>query len=283
MARAWKRIGVGLLISFLSLSIAALWPIGPGILGRMVFGLGVTYSDDAPRLPELKQPAILIFSKTHGFRDNGQIEAANVALEKLAHDKGWASYTTENAAIFKAWQLWQLKAVVWNSVSGDVLTTEQRAIFKRWLEEGHGYVGLHRSGGDPSYQWRWYVDDLIGAQFIGHTLTPHIQRGRLMVEEHTHPATRGFGDVWLRDDEWYSFDGSPRAKGYQILITLDEASYSPRERIPLLVDKDLRMGRDHPMVWSHCVGKGRAFYSALGHQASAWSEPKHLELSLIHI
>jgi type 1 glutamine amidotransferase len=278
MARALKRIGAILLILILLLSMAALWLIGPGNAERMFLGLGITYDTDAPRLPELKQPAILIFSKTNGFRDDAQINAANAALEKLAHDQGWSSYTTENAAIFNARQLWQFKTVVWNSVSGDVLTAEQRATFKRWLEEGHGYVGLHGSGGDPSYQWRWYVDDLIGAQFIGHTLSPHIQRGRLVVEDRTHPATRGLGDVWLRDDEWYSFDKSPRAKGYHILISLDEASYSPRERIPLLVDKDLRMGKDHPMVWAHCVGKGRAFYSALGHQAQSYSEPKHLEM-----
>jgi hypothetical protein len=114
MARTWKLIGAGLLISILSLSIAALWLVGLGNVERMVFVLGITYNNDAPRLPELKQPAILIFSKTNGFRDNGQIEAANVALEKLAHDKGWASYTTENAAIFNARQLWQFKAVVWD-------------------------------------------------------------------------------------------------------------------------------------------------------------------------
>ena len=32
------------------------------------------------------------------------------------------------------------------------------------------------------------------------------------------------------------------------------------------------------MVWTHCVGNGRAFYSALGHQAEAYAEAKHLEM-----
>jgi len=61
-------------------------------------------------------------------------------------------------------------------------------------------------------------------------------------------------------------------------VTLDEASYSPREKIPLLVDKDLRMGKDHPIVWTHCLGNGRAFYSALGHRAESYAEPKHLAM-----
>jgi type 1 glutamine amidotransferase len=39
----------------------------------------------------------------------------------------------------------------------------------------------------------------------------------------------------------------------------------------------LRMG-DHPLIWERCVGKGRVFFSALGHQASAYQEAAHLEM-----
>ena len=38
------------------------------------------------------------------------------------------------------------------------------------------------------------------------------------------------------------------------------------------------MAADHPIVWSHCVGQGRALYSGLGHQASAYAEPEHRKL-----
>ena len=278
MARILKRTVYVFLAIFALLAIAALWAVGPGNAGRMFFDIGITYDKDAPKLPELKQPAILIFSKTNGFRDSNQIATANAALEKIAKDKGWASFTTENAAVFNPEQLAKFKAVVWNSTSGDVLTPEQRAAFKAWMEAGGGFVGLHGAGGDPSYKWQWYVDDLIGAQFIGHTLSPQFQQGRLVIEDQTHPATKGLGAEWVREEEWYSFDKSPRAKGYHILVTLDEASYSPREKIPLLVDKDLRMGKDHPIVWTHCLGNGRAFYSALGHRAESYAEPKHLAM-----
>jgi uncharacterized protein len=278
MARILRRVGLALLGLILLLAIAALWAVGPRNAGRMFFDIGITYDTVGPKLPPMNQPAILIFSKTNGFRDDAQIKAANAALEKMSRDKGWSSFTTENAAVFNAAQLSQFKAVVWNSVSGDVLTTDQRATFKHWLEEGHGFVGLHGSGGDPSYKWRWYVNDLVGTQFIGHTLGPQFQLGRLVIEEQMHPATKGLSKEWVRTEEWYSFDKSPRAKGYHILVSLDESSYSPREKIPLLVDKDLRMGKDHPIVWTHCVGKGRAIYSALGHRAESYAEPKHLAM-----
>jgi len=37
------------------------------------------------------------------------------------------------------------------------------------------------------------------------------------------------------------------------------------------------MGADHPVIWKHLVGKGRVFYSALGHSASAYQEPLHMK------
>jgi uncharacterized protein len=278
MVRALKRVVAVLLGLALLVVLIALGLVGPGNIGRLLLGTGISFDSQAPKLPGLSQPAILIFSKTNGFRDDEQIRAANAALEKLAHARGWSTFTTENAAVFNPEQLRVFRTVVWNSVSGDVLTTAQRAAFKDWLEQGGGFVGLHGAGGDPSYKWRWYVEDLIGAQFIGHTLSPQFQRARLVVEDRDHPATRGLDAEWIRTDEWYSFDRSPRAGGYRILISLDEASYSPHEKIPLLVNKDLRMGRDHPVVWAHCVGKGRAFYSALGRQAQAYAEPRLLEM-----
>ena len=87
----------------------------------------------------------------------------------------------------------------------------------------------------------------------------------------------------LRDDVQIkaantALENLARAKGFHILVTLDEASYAPREIIPFIVEKDLRMGRDRPVVWTHCVGNGRAFYSALRHPATACSEPRHLAM-----
>lgn len=255
----------------------AVW-IGPMVY-RVMIGFE-RYETVAPVLPNnLSDKAILIFSKTNGFRDDDQIEAANAALAGIAQRQGWSSYVTENAAVFNPGQLRRFRAVVWNSVSGDVLTEDQRQAFKTWLEQGGGFVGLHGAGGDLHYAWTWYVDELIGGRYIGHTLNPHIQQARLVVEDLTHPATRGLNPVWMRSDEWYSFAASPRARGYHILVSIDEASYRPVEGlIPFMAPKDISMGPDHPLVWTHCVGNGRALYSALGHTASSYAEPKHLQL-----
>ncbi|WP_369680254.1 ThuA domain-containing protein [Novosphingobium sp. Chol11] len=53
-----------------------------------------------------------------------------------------------------------------------------------------------------------------------------------------------------------------------VLALLDERSYKPRTKMLALGSgRDMRMGADHPVVWQHRVGKGRALYSALGHPA----------------
>ena len=265
-----------LILLLLVVAGLAIW-IGP-MTYRALVGYKI-YETVPPELPaDIAAPAVLIFSKTNGFRSEEQIDATNAALVAMAKREGWSYFVTENAAVFNPAQLAQFQAVVFNSVSGDVFTPQQRADFKTWLEQGGGYVGLHGAGGDVSYDWAWYVDELIGAQFIGHTLGPQIQEARLVIEDQEHPATRGLGTEWVRSDEWYSFASNPRDKGYHVLVSIDESSYSPVDAMfPFVEPTDISMG-DHPLVWTHCVGQGRALYSALGHSAEMYSEPKHLQL-----
>ena len=30
---------------------------------------------------------------------------------------------------------------------------------------------------------------------------------------------------------------------------------------------------DHPIAWTQCIGKGRSFYTAIGHRPESYSEP----------
>ena len=155
-------------------------------------------------------------------------------------------------------------AIVWHNVSGNVLSDAQRTALRGWLDAGGGFVGIHGSGGDPSYDWQWYVDELIGAQFIGHPMGPQFQDGLLVVENRDHPATAHLPKSWTHNEEWYSFDESVRGRdGFQVLLSVDEHTYVPVADW-LLFETDLRMGDDHPVVWSHCVGRGRAVWSVPG-------------------
>ena len=47
-------------------------------------------------------------------------------------------FFTDNAAVFNAALLKRFDAIVWNNVSGDVLTIAQRRDFKAYIENGGG-------------------------------------------------------------------------------------------------------------------------------------------------
>ena len=231
------------------------------------------YETVPPRLPEqLSHPAILVFSKTNGFRHHDAVRAANAALAGIAKSRGWSAFFTENGAVFNQADLSRFDAAVWNNTSGDVLTPEQKEAFRSYIENGGGFAGIHGAGGDPRYEWRWYVETLLRAQFKGHPLLPQFQRAVIYIEKPDDVTMQGLPTEWIRVDEWYSFEKSPRSEGVNVLATLDERTYRPR-----MFWKDISMGADHPIIWKHCVGKGRAFYSALGHSASAYQEPLHLK------
>jgi hypothetical protein len=233
-----------------------------------------------PQLPaDLAAPALLVFSKTNGFRHVEAIPAGLAAIEEIAKRRGWSVFHTENGAVFNDAQLANFQATVWHQASGDVLDETQRDAFRRWLEAGHGWVGIHGAGGDREYFWPWYVNELVGAQFIGHTLGPQFQTATWRNENPLHPAAAKLPESWQHEEEIYSFDRNVREfAGYLVLVSVDESTYSPREKL-LWMDRDLAMkGGDHPMVWHHCVGRGRAIYSALGHQAKSYAEPEMKEI-----
>lgn len=260
------------LLALAVLAVGAAVFIGVSI-HRVYYGVHV-YETTPPPLPRnLGHPAILVFSKTNGFRDDDSVRAANAALAAICKQRGWSSFFTENGAVFNPADLSHFDAAVWNNTSGDVLTADQRAAFRSYIENGGGFVGIHGAGGDPRYAWRWYVETLIGAQFKGHPLHPQFQRATVHVESPNDPIVQGLPLNWSRVDEWYSFEQSPRGKGVTVLATLDETTYSPR-----MFWKNIGMGADHPIVWKHCVGKGRAFYSAMGHAPSTYREPLHLRM-----
>ena len=67
---------------------------------------------EPPAIP----PAVLIDSKTNGFRHDS-IAQAVPAIAKLAAARGWSAFATENAAVFNPGQLARFDLVVFASAS----------------------------------------------------------------------------------------------------------------------------------------------------------------------
>lgn len=259
-----------------------------GELDRKLAAIPVTRADKVARcarydtvpprftLPQ-GRPRVLLFEKINGFRDGPSVDAAHAAFVDMAKRKGWALVTTQSGAAFTPAILRRFDAVIWNNISGDVLTLSQRRAFRAWMENGGGFVGVHGTAGDPVYFWDWYVDGLLGARFLMHPMDPQFQTARIKIDDAAHPIARGLPAQWDSNDEWYSFKTNPRTSGSRIVATLDESTYKPVGRGGM----DLRMG-DHPIAWTRCIGsgahKGRMFYSAIGHRPERYGDAVYVQM-----
>ncbi|MET9548896.1 ThuA domain-containing protein [Streptomyces sp. NPDC006627] len=225
---------------------------GPGTgagVGRDA-GVGAGAGKDGER--------VLVFSKTAGFRHDS-IPAGVAAVRELGAEGGFTVDATEDAGAFTTANLARYDAVVWMSTTGDVLNGEQQRAFEGYIRGGGAYVGVHAAA-DTEYDWPFYAG-LAGAYFQSH---PAIQKARVQVEDHAHPATSHLGaGAWERTDEWYNYRSNPRERA-RVLASLDESSYAGGT-----------MSGDHPIAWcqSNYHG-GRSFYTGGGHTKESYAEPE---------
>jgi len=201
---------------------------------------------------------ILVFTRTVGFRHDS-IPAGVAALEMLGENHGFAVEHTEDAAVFADESLGRFSAVVCLNTLGDVLDTCQEAAFKRYIQAGGGFVGIHAAAATEP-DWGWY-GELVGGVFKSH---PVVQSATVHIEDATHVSTACLPSTWSWTDEWYDFLAPPPA-GAIILVTVDESTYEGGT-----------MGAPHPISWYHRVHGGRAWYTAMGHTSESYSDPAFL-------
>lgn len=142
-----------------------------------------------------KKPQILVFTKTDGFVHES-IPAGKEALIEAGKKAGFVVDTTSDAKFFQEKNLKQYSAVVFLNTTGNVLNTDQQAVFEKFIRAGNGYVGIH-SAADTEYDWPWY-GKLVGGYFQSH---PEIQTARIEVVDKDHPSTQHLPEKWERKDE----------------------------------------------------------------------------------
>jgi uncharacterized protein len=237
------------------------------------------YDDSRPVLDTPPgHPRLLLFEKINGFKDVPGFNAAHAAFLALAKEHGWSITVTDRGGAFTPAILRRFDAVIWNNISGDVLTLPERRAFRQWMEHGGAYIGVHGSAGDPVYWWDWYTDDLIGARFKAHPFPHQFQDATIIVDDPASPVAAGLPAQWTWKDEWYSFKSDPRAGGAHVIARLDESTYDPDFR-----GTSVAMGADHPIAWTRCIGpnpasQGRMFYSAIGHRPESYADPHYLTM-----
>jgi len=197
------------------------------------------------------EPAILVFTRTAGFRHDS-IPTAVATLRALGQAQGLRVDHGEDPTVFSTGQLARYRAVVFASTTGDILDPAQQAALRAFVEGGGGFMGLHAAA-DTEYQWPWY-GELVGAWFDSHP--PGLQTAQVTLHGGAHD-----GQAWTVTDELYNYRRNPRP-WVQVLATVDERGYAGGT-----------MGADHPIAWCRPVGKGRSWYTGLGHTDAIYADP----------
>lgn len=200
---------------------------------------------------------ILVFTKTAGFVHNS-IPDGVAAIRKMGGENNWVVDTTSDSTMFTENHLKQYKAIIFLSTTGNVLNNAQQTAFEKYMQSGGGYVGVHAAA-DTEYDWPFY-NQVVGAYFLSH---PQQQKAVIQVRDKSHPSTSMLPDRWERFDEWYNYKSI--MPGIKVLATLDESTYQGGKN-----------GDNHPIIWHHEVGGGRAFYTGLGHTKETFTEPLFL-------
>ncbi len=250
-----------------------------GFMYKVQNGFPVTYETDKPAIDfPANQSAVLLFSKTTGFRHGESIEASKPVIAAMAKRNNWFLYETEGGGVFNAEQLAKFKVVIFNNSTGRVLNEEQQKALETYVQNGGTFIGIHGAG-DSSHHWDWYVQNLIGAEFSHHPLNPQFQEADVVMQTPTDSLlTNQLSPNWRQNDEWYIFFTNPRAKGFNIVYAIDGDKIIPDGNLLWMKDKNFGMGKDHPVAWYKSIGKGKTFYTSMGHAKESWAKVEFVKL-----
>jgi len=240
-------------------------------------GFPVSYETEKPSIQfPTNQKAVLVFSKTTGFRHSESIESSLPIIKTLGKQNNFFVFETEEGGVFNDEQLKRFDLVIFNNSTGRVLNDEQQISLEKYIENGGSLMGIHGAG-DGSHHWDWYVKNLLGAQFSHHPINPQFQEAEIQMNNGVDSLFAShLPKTWKNTDEWYIYYTQP--VGVTILYNIDGDKIIPDGNLLWIKDKNFGMGKIHPVAWYKKVGKGKTFFTSMGHSKGVWSNPEFVKL-----
>jgi type 1 glutamine amidotransferase len=160
------------------------------------------------------------------------------------------------------------------------LTDRQRADLLQFIRNGGGFVAVHAAStlflpwpafgrrhdaeaacGRTFRPWPEF-NEMLGAEFVEHPYG--VIDAPVIVDDPKFPATRFLPAKFNLRDEMYEFKDFSR-EAMDVVLRLDTAGLDRRGVSG--------PAGDWPLAWAKAYGKGRVFYSALGHSRETWDVP----------
>lgn len=229
----------------------------------------------APATP--KQPRVLlVYSRTCGFRHDS-IAVGIKAMELLGTEtKAFTIVASEDPEVISDESLRRFDGVVMLNTTGDAFGAAKgqpvdpkeearKESFKRFIESGKGLIGIHAAT-DTYHRWPWY-SEAVGGTFAGHPWNTAVP---MRCDDPAHPCMAGLGaegkDL-VFNDEIYQYKNQPLAR-MRVLLRIDDTWPDAA--------KGKSPDRHVPVSWVKTAGKGRVFYSNLGHNQATYCDARVL-------
>jgi len=213
------------------------------------------------------------------------------AMKTLGTKTGaYTPVASDDVAVFLPESIKQFDVIILNNACGNWITPSDEAMKKLaahgdkqaveamlrksitdWLKRGGGIVAYHYALG-ANRNWREF-GEMIGARIAGH---PWNEEVGIKVEEPAHPLVAAFDGKGFRlHEEIFQYREPFDRSKCRVLLSLDNAATNMNVK-----NYRLREDGDFALAWVRSVGKGRVFYTALGHRTQLYWNPRILRFYL---
>jgi type 1 glutamine amidotransferase len=221
--------------------------------------------------------AVLAWADTrNGVAQHDSTSHALALIERLGYESGmWDTYIRTDSSIVSYKPLMttgqpasggpslaNVDAIFFLGHRDIQLDDQQKNDLLKFVhDEGKGFVGAHVAL-TAMASWPEFVE-MLGGTYDEHPW--NTAAGTIINEDPSFPATKQFPATFPFTDEFYQAKGFSRDKSH-VLLRLDLSKMPPNPNLRAT-------NGDFPLAWARMYGKGRVFYSSLGHDAKTWDNP----------
>lgn len=215
---------------------------------------------------KLKGSRVLVYTKNGKGYVHDNIASAVASIQELSASNGFQVDVSDDPAVFTEANLQKYKMLIFTSTNNDVFDTDaQRVAFRRYIEAGGGFVGVHSVTGTER-NWKWFK------MMIGETFSWHANYQKFSVKniDPSHPSMKEVPAVWEREDECYF--GKELYPGMKVLM-VHELSSLNKAQTDLVVKNSGSFADYYPAVWYQKFEGGNIWITTLGHSKESYQDP----------
>jgi type 1 glutamine amidotransferase len=246
-----------------------------GIVWLAAAGAWMATAQRGPR-PRVRKVLLAWADTQNGIAQHDSVSHALAVIERLGYESGaYDTYIRTDSSIISKTpkmttgqpasggpSLNNVDAIFFLGHREINLTPEQKKDLLAFVhDDGKGFVAAHTAT-TAFLSWPEF-GELIGGRYDNHPW--NTVAGQVINEDPRFPATRHLPPVFNLTDEFYQTRDFSRTN-LRVLLRLDTSKLPPHPEFR-------RTDGDFPLAWVKTYGKGRVFYSSLGHDAKTWDNP----------